>query len=325
MVGAVRLQRTASRQGRRARELGKDLALAIENLGEMLLACAELPPQYARLAEALAGGRSVVPLDGEVTDWPARLRSTRAGAEVRAPRPGDRARGLRAWLGAGLSAWLADARDERSALGWVLAGPIDGCADARDALLAAVAPVAQAHATWYAAGSDRDTVPWIALASRLALEEAIDRWVALGFDADLPRYVSVWQRAASRWVEQVVGSAVDVSLSDLGALRSLRELLAEFSTRRVPGGRVKRMAAERLAVSEAEVTRLLTVQAAVMQRVDPQEVLRRRASVFRPIAKAAAELAARGEGKVPTVAAVARRAKVHPALVELCLDAIDPR
>ncbi|MDP3218040.1 MAG: hypothetical protein Q8S73_28300, partial [Deltaproteobacteria bacterium] len=87
----MRLQRTASRQGRRARQLGKDLALAIENLGEMLLACAELPPQYTRLAEALAGGRSVVPLDGEVTDWPARLRSTRAVAEVRVARPGDRA------------------------------------------------------------------------------------------------------------------------------------------------------------------------------------------------------------------------------------------
>ena len=85
------------------------------------------------------------------------------------------------------------------------------------------------------------------------------------------------------------------------------------------------MAAERLAISEAEITRLMTVQAAVMERVDPQEVLRRRATVFRPIAKAAAELAAGGDGKAPTVAAVARRAKVHPALVELCLDALDPR
>jgi hypothetical protein len=206
----------------------------------------------------------------------------------------------------------------------VLAGPVDACADARDALLAAIGPVAAAHATWYSAGSEPDTLPWIALASRIALEEAVDRWVALGFDADLPRYVSVWQRASSRWVEHVVGSAVDVSLSDLGALRSLRELLEEFTTRRVPKGRVKEMAAERLAVSEAEVTRLLSVQAAVLQRVDPREVLRRRASVFRPIAKAAAELAAASVGKAPTVAAVARRAKVHPALVELCLDALDP-
>lgn len=306
------------------KELGKDLALGVEQLGEMLLACAELPPQYAKLADALAGGRSIVPLDGEVTDWPARLRSARAVSLVRAPRPGDRARGLRGWLGASLSAWLAAALDERAALGWVLAGSVDACADARDALLAAIGPVAGAHATWYSAGAEPETLPWVALASRVALEEAVDRWVALGFDADLPRYVSVWQRASSRWVEHVVGAAVDVSLSDLGALRSLRELLEEFTTRRVPKGRVKKMAAERLAISEAEVTRLLSVQAAVLERIDPREVLRRRASVFRPIAKAAAELAASGSGKAPTVAAVARRAKVHPALVELCLDALDP-
>lgn len=307
------------------KELGKGLALSVEHLGEMLLACSELPPQFARVAEALGGGRSVVPLDGEVSDWPARLRSTRAVALARVARPGDRARSLRAWLGASLSAWLSAALDEGSALGWVLKGAVDECADARDALLAAIGPVADAHATWYAAGAEAERVPWIKLASRLALEESVDRWVSLGFDADLPRYVSVWQRAASRWVELVVGSAVDVSLSDLGALRSLRELLEEFATRRVPKSRLKRMAAERLAVSEAEVTRLLTVQAAVLERVDPREVLRRRASVFRPIAKAAAELAATGNGKAPTVAAVARRAKVHPALVELCLDALDPR
>ena len=42
MVPPVRVQRTASRQGRRVKELGKDLALSVENLGEMLLACAEL-------------------------------------------------------------------------------------------------------------------------------------------------------------------------------------------------------------------------------------------------------------------------------------------
>ena len=307
------------------KELGKALALGVEHLGEMLLACSELPPQFARLAEALAGGKSVVPLDGEVTDWPARLRSARAVAVVRPARPGDRARSLRGWLGESLSTWLAGVLDEGAALGWVLRGPVDRLADARDALLAAIGPVADAHATWYSAGAPAETVPWIKLASRLALEESVDRWVSLGFDADLPRYVSVWQRAASRWVELVVGSAVDVSLSDLGALRSLRELLEEFTTRRVPRSRVKRMVAERLAISEAEVTRLLSVQAAVMERVDPREVLRRRASVFRPIAKAVAELAAAGDGKVPTVAAVARRAKVHPALVELCLDALDPR
>jgi hypothetical protein len=307
------------------KELGKALALGVEHLGEMLLACSELPSQFARLAEALAGGRSVVPLDGEVSDWPARLRATRAVSLVRQARPGDRARSLRGWLGESLSTWLAGVLDEGAALGWVLKGPVDRFADARDALLAAIGPVADAHATWYAAGAAAETIPWIRLASRLALEESVDRWVSLGFDADLPRYVSVWQRAASRWVELVVGSAVDVSLSDLGALRSLRELLEEFATRRVPRNRVKRMVAERLAISEAEVTRLLSVQAAVMERVDPREVLRRRASVFRPIAKAAAELAAAGDGKVPTVAAVARRAKVHPALVELCLDALDPR
>ena len=325
MVPRVRLQRRASGQGRRLKALGKDLALSIENLGEMILACAELPSQFARLAEALAVGRSVVPLDGEVADWPARLRSMRAVMLVRVSRPGDRARSLRGWLGASLSAWLANAIDEGAALGWVLNGTVNQCADARDALLAAIGPVANAHATWYGAGAAAETIPWIELASQMALDESVDRWVALGFDADLPRYVSVWQRAASRWVEVVVGSAVDVSLSDLGALRSLRELLEEFATRRVPKNRVKRMAAERLAISESEITRLMTVQAAVMERVDPQEVLRRRAAVFRPIAKAAAELAAGGDGKAPTVAAVARRAKVHPALVELCLDALDPR
>jgi len=307
------------------KELGKGLALSVEHLGEMLLACSELPPQYVRVAEALGSGRSVVPLDGEVSDWPARLRSTRALAMARVARPGDRARSLHAWLGASLSGWLAASLDEGAALGWVLKGAVDECADARDALLAAIGPVADAHATWYSAGAEAETIPWIRLASRLALEESVDRWVSLGFDADLPRYVSVWQRAASRWVELVVGSAVDVSLSDLGALRSLRELLEEFATRRVPKSRLKRMAAERLAVSEAEVVRLLSVQAAVLERVDPREVLRRRASVFRPIAKAAAELAATSKGKAPTVAAVARRAKVHPALVELCLDALDPR
>ncbi len=307
------------------KELGKTLALSIEHLGEMLLACSELPSAFARLAEALASGRSVVPVDGEVSDWPARLRSTRSASLLRQARPGDRARSLRAWLGEALSTWLAAVLDEGAALGWVLKGPVDRTADARDALLAAIGPVADAHATWYAAGAAAETVPWVKIASRLALEESVDRWVSLGFDADLPRYVSVWQRAASRWVELVVGSAVDVSLSDLGALRSLRELLEEFTTRRVPRNRVKRMVAERLAISEAEVTRLLSVQAAVMERVDPREVLRRRASVFRPIAKAVAELAAAGDGKVPTVAAVARRAKVHPALVELCLDALDPR
>lgn len=304
--------------------LGRELALHLEALGAMLNSLAELPTRFSRVAEALANGKSVVPLDGEVSDWPARLRATRAATlSARAARVGDGARGLRNWLGASLAAWLGAALDEGDVTAWVLRGAVDRCVATRDALLAAIGPVAGAHATWYSAGASDEALRWIGVASRLALEEAVDRWVSLGFDADLPRYVSVWQRAAARWVELVVGDAVEVSLGDLGALRSLRALLEEFATRRVPRGRVAAMAAERLEITEDEVRRLLAVQATVQARIDPREVLRRRAAVVRPIAKAVAEIT--DAGRPPTVAAVARRAKVHPALVELCLDALDPR
>lgn len=324
MVPRVTAPRATTRQGKLLHSLGKELALQLEALGEMLLHSGELPERFARVAEALAGGRSIVPLDGEVSDWPARLKATRLlRVTPRDPRPGDGARSLRGWLGASLAAWLGALLDEAEATGWVLRGAVDRCVAARDALLAAIAPVADAHATWYSAGSDAKAVPWVSVASRLALEEAVDRWVALSFDADLPRYVSVWQKASARWVELVVGTAVEVSIGDLGALRSLRVLLEEFATRGVPAGRIARMAAERLDVTEAEVRRLLTLQEAVKARIDPREVLRRRAAVVRPIAKAVAELSDRG--RAPTVSAVARRAKVHPALVELCLEALDLR
>jgi len=304
--------------------LGKELSLHLEALGEMLLTCGELPPRFARVAEALAEGKSIVPLDGEVSDWPARLRATRSVVDQRrGARHGDGGRALRGWLGASLAAWLGATLDEGDATGWVLRGAVDRCIGTRDALLGTIGPVADAHATWYSAGAQPETLLWITVASRLGLEEAVDRWVALGFDADLPRYVSVWQRAAARWVELVVGNAVEVSLSDLGSLRSLRALLEEFTTRRVPRGRITSMAAERLEITEAEVRRLLSVQATVQARIDPREVLRRRASVVRPIARAVADIA--DAGRVATVAAVARRAKVHPALVELCLDALNPR
>ncbi len=290
------------------------MALAFEELGELLRSHVELPSRFRRVASSLADGKSVVPADGEVSDWPGRLQAVH-----RAP-PAGRAAPLRGWLGDAFASWLSALVDGPTPEGWVLRGAVDVCAAARNALREHAAPVAGAYATWYSAGSDEAVVAVIATASSLALDEAIDRWVALGFDADLPRYVGVWQRSSSRWVERVVGTAVDVSINDLGALRSLRVLLTEFAARRVPKAKVAAMAAQRLDVTEDEVHRLLSVESAVAERIDPTEILRRRASVVRPIARAAAELSS-GD-RTPTVAAVARRAKVHPALVELCLDAL---
>ena len=303
------------------RAAGRAVLVAVEWLGETLSGCVELPPSLRKQATALASGRSRVPADGERTDFVRRVRDAMAPPPERAE---DLALTLAPWLGAALTAWLrAQLRAEPvTALGLALRDPISRCVEARAALRALQAPVADAFVAWNTAGLEVEARAVYAAASAVALDEATDRWCALGCEADLQRYVATWQRSSAGWAEAALGARVDVPVGDLGLLRAMQTHLRELHARRAPSRSLPRALAARLGVTEPEAARLLAVHAAVAARLDPTAMLRRRMEVVRPIARAAAELE-RELGRAPRVPEIASRAAVHPCLVELALEALE--
>jgi hypothetical protein len=302
---------------------GRRLALAMESLGEALATCDMLPPGHLKLAQSLATGRSVVPADGEDGGFVVALRMRLAAAEG-AAQPGDAARSLVAWLGAEAAAWLGAGLDRvPSAVELLgLREAVELCRDARLDLLDLHRGAAEAHATWYAAGLDAHAARAFTVASAMALEQAVDRWVGLGCAGSLGRYVVTWQRASAGWAERHLGRSVDVDASDLGRLRAMREVLDELRRRRAPRKLIPRMLAERLGVSLAESNRLMQVEAAVTAHRDTRASLSRRWPLVRPVADAARKLGTRLM-RAPTVAEIAAEAAVHPALVELILESLD--
>lgn len=302
---------------------GRGLALAMEGLGEALAGCDVLPAGHLKLAQALASGRSVVPADGEDSGFVAALRA-RLGATASPAQPGDAARSLVAWIGAGAAAWLGSGLDRvPSAVELLgLREAVAACCDARQTLMAMHRGAAEAHATWYAAGLDGESARAFGVASSMALEQAVDRWVGLGCAGSLPRYVVTWQRASAGWAERHLGRAVDIDTSDIGRLRAMREVLDELRRRRAPRKLIPRMLAERLGVSLAESNRLLRVEAAVMAHRDTRASLSRRWPIVRPVADAARRLGQQLK-RAPTVPEIAESARVHPALVELILESLD--
>ncbi len=301
---------------------GRRLSLAMESLGEALAACEVLPSGFQRLAESLATGRSVVPADGEARDFVRDLRE-RLEAPLPVERAGDPARSLVSWLGRSASSWLAGALDVVPARVEMfgLRSAVELCRDARLDLLDLHRGAAEAHAAWYAAGLDPESARAFSTASSMALDEAIDRWVGLGSEGDLGRYVVTWQRSSSGWAERHLGSAVEVDVTDLGRLRALRVVLDELQRRGAPKRLVPSLLAHRLGVSTAEATRLLGVEAAVAARRDPKVTLGRRWHLVAPVAEAARTLGAARETP-PTASEIAAVAGVHPALVELILEAL---
>jgi len=300
---------------------GRRLSLAMEALGEALTTCEALPEGFARLAASLASGRSVVPADGEVKDFVQALR-----ARLDAPmqeRPGDPARTLVGWLGRAATHWLATGLDvvpgRVELLG--LRSAVELCRDARLDLLDLYRGVAEAHATWYTAGLEASEAAVFRAASSIALDEAIDRWVGLGSEGSLARYVVTWQRASSGWAERFLGHTLEVDPSDLSNLRTLRVLLDELQRRRAPRRLLPSLIAARLEVTVEEATRLLRVEAAVAKRLDPKVTLSRRWHLVRPVADAARALG-EAQSEPPTVAQIAAAAGVHPALVELILETL---
>lgn len=304
------------------RDAGRRVLLALEWLGEALDACGEVPQPLGKQVRALAEGRSTVPADGERIDFVARVRAemSRSGEDA----PAAWAPTLRAWLGDALAAWLGGALAAQpvTALGLALRGPVSQCVAARDALRARHRGAADAFASWYAAGLDDASRAVYAAASSVALDEAVDRWCALGCEAELGRYVATWQRSSSGWAEALLGTRVEVPVGDLGRLRAMQTHLRELQGRRAPKRSIPRALAARLGVSEDEATRLLAVHAQIAARQSPEEVLRRRGSVLRPVARAAQSLE-RELGRAPGIAEIAARAQVHPCLVELCLEALE--
>lgn len=305
-----------------ARRLGRALLHAVESLGESLRDLVELPPEFAPAARALAEGRSRVPFDGDAVDFPSRVRARAAAVDH--PRAGDPALSLRAWLGASITAWLAEGLESvpPSLAAFGLRPAVTRCAEARAAVRALEAPRASAFADWYAAGLAPHEARLYRAASALALDEAVDRWCSLGCDGDLGAYVSTWQRSAAGWAEATLGASVEVSAADLGRLRALPEIVAEYRRRRLPRSELPSRVASRLGVTVDEAARLLDAESAVRARRDPEAVTRRRWTVVRPIAEAVAALS-RELGREPTVDETAARAGVHPVLVELVVDALD--
>lgn len=304
------------------RALGREVLLSMEWLGEALDASGAVPDALHKQVRALAEGRSTVPADGERIDFVARVRAARALAAEGTPAPW--AAPLAAWLGAALTTWLSRelAATPVTALGLALRQPVSRCVSARSALRAAHQGAADAFAQWYAAGLDDASRAVYEAASAVALDEAIDRWCALGCESDLARYVTTWQRSASGWAEAALGTRLDVAVGDLGRLRAMQTHLTELQARRAPRRSVPRALAARLGVSEDEAARLLAVHAEITARRDPEAVLRRRWDVVRPVARAA-EALERELGRPPAVDEIAARAKVHRCLVELCLEALE--
>lgn len=299
---------------------GRRLALAIEALGEALSTCDALPPTLATQANALATGRSTVPADGERTDFPerVRLRIERVGDP-----PVDHALSLEGWLGGGLARWLSDAVGRAPLAPWAfeLRDAVELASDARDGLIQRKLPLAEVYARWYGEGLDEGARRTFACASRLALEEAADRWCALGCEGSLDRYVSTWQRSASGWAENLLGTAVDVSVGDIGKLRQVQGAVRALQAQRPPPRSFPRAIATKLGIDVSEVERLLALEATVRDRLDPDRSLKRRWSMVKPIATAVSSLE-KELGRLPSVSEIAGRASVHEALVELVLESL---
>lgn len=296
-------------------DAGRALLGAVEWLGEVLDGCVELPPHLRKQTAALASGRSRVPADGERIDFVARVRA--------AMTPASPAETLRGWLGAALVEWLDRQllADPVSALGLALRSPLEECIDARNGLRDRHIEAARAFQRWYAVGLDAAEQGVFAAASAVALDEAVDRWCALGCESDLRRYVATWQRSASGWAETALGRRFEMPIDELGGLRAVQIHLRELQSRRAPAGSIPKALSRRLGVSVDEAQRLLKVHEAVTARRDTEGALRRRMPVIRPIAEAAAALERELE-RAPRVDEIARRAEVHPCLVELALDAV---
>jgi hypothetical protein len=290
---------------------GRSLAHAIEALGEALQRDRALPARHEPHAAALGAGRSVVPADGERADFPDRVRAARGAA------PPDGPAALAAWLGDGLAAWLSRALPD--APGGPLAEAVAAAAEARAALLSRKRPIADVYARWHGEGLDEASRATFAAASALALGEAVDRWVALGCEGDLDRVVATWQRSSAGWAERALGTAVDVSVGDLGQLRSLQR--AARGVKASAPDALPRAVARRMGLPVAEVERLLALDASVRERRDPERVIKRRWAMVKPIAVAVATLE-RELGRMPSVTEIAERAAVHPCAVDLVLEAM---
>ncbi len=302
---------------------GRRLALAVEALGESLDANPALPAAFAPHANALAHGRSTVPADGERTDFPARVMARVEAPHVDEPDLPAMARDLEAWLGADLTRWLADdvARLVCDAAGEAVRDAVETAWEARADIVDRKRALAEVYGRWYAEGlGDRERAVFLA-ASRLALEEACDRWCALGCEGSLDRYVSTWQRAAAGWAEKALGTAVDVAVTDVTRLRALQTAAKEIRAEREAPRSLPRALAARMGVEVAEVDRLLRLEAVVRDRLDPAALLRRRWALVKPIAAAVSTLE-RELGRMPSVTEIAARAGVHDALVELVLEAL---
>jgi hypothetical protein len=321
------LARIASTEPTRSRgndvHAGRRLALAMEALGEALVGCDALPAALSKQADALAHGRSTVPADGERSDFPARVARRVDAPEPGAPTAVDDARALEAWLGEALTAWLAEAigRLPLSPHGFALRDAAELACEAREALVARKSSLAAVYARWHGEGLDDRAKRVFACASTLALEEAVDRWCALGCEGSLDRYVSTWQRSGSGWADAALGTAVDVSVSDLGQLRALQSAVRELRDARPPPRSFPRAIAAKLGVDVTEVERLLALEATVRDRLDPDRSLKRRWALVKPIATAVAALE-RESGRLPSVSEIAGRAGVHEALVELVMESL---
>jgi hypothetical protein len=289
---------------------GRALALALEALGEALHGDPALPPSLSLHVAALAAGRSGVPADGERSDFPARVRSALA-----APRAGgDGVATLEAWLGAALTAWLAETTEAGK-----YTMEVEAVLEAREALLARKRPIAAVYARWHGEGLEETAREVFRAASTIALGEAIDRWVALGCEGDLDRVVATWQRSSAGWAEKTLGTAIEVSVGDLGQLRALQRAV-RAARAKTPEG-LTRAVARRMGLSVEETKRLMALDACVRARRDPERVIRRRWAMVKPIAVAVATLE-RELGRMPSMTEIAARAGVHPCAVELVLEAM---
>jgi Sigma-70 region 3 len=287
-------------------QAGRRLSIAMEALGEALGAIPGFPDQYHHHAELLSQGRSTVPADGEIVDFVGRLR---AALNVR---QADFHTDLSSWLGTDLARW-SDAHGPRDAL--------ELARSARRALLDRKRSLADVYARWYGEGLSEDVQKTFTFASKMALCEAVDRWCALGCEGSLDRYVSTWQRSASGWAESVLGTAVDVDVSDLALLRTLRSSVDAARRDVREAGGYARALSKHMGVSVSEVERLLRLEAAVRDRLDPQQSLKRRWAIVKPIAQAVSVLE-QELGRLPSVSEIAERAGVHEAAVELAMESL---
>jgi hypothetical protein len=309
--------------GSRPLHRGRRLALAIEALGEALVSTGALPDAgCTKMARSLADGRSTVPADDCDVDFPARVRERLArGSETESP--STQVRALHSWLGDSLTRWLVAALHQAPLPGWAPAvlSALDLATAARADAIDGGAPLSAAYATWHGEGHDDATKRVFVCASRLGLEEAVDRWCALGCEGDFERYVGTWQRAASGWAEDVLGTRIDVAASDAGRLRALQTALRELRHEVPPPRSLARALAAKLDLSVSEVERLLALESKVQEATNPQRTVRRRWAIVKPIADATAALE-RELKRLPSVSEIAARAGVHPVLVELAMDAL---